>query len=366
MVANRTSVVVLCAVASVFFAGNARAHDDHGPSGGGSASGGGGAGGAAAGAGGGSASGGSGASATTEASAPSPVKGDGREPLYLGLDVVVGFGTYLSVLKTPPQTNQTLGGNALLKVGHRTATFVLEGHYDFKTFGIGLRLPIIAGRVYDNASPLAFGDSNFSAGGLELSVDMPRQLSKTAQAIPYLALVAPTQAGTALPTADALAAAGPNFDRFAAQKYSLGIAAAYAHGGEDNALYLNHRVGIVPGVKLNLQFGNTALQPFLKIPVMIAVQDSTQEPLRVEAVGGLRLAQSVGPVAFGVRVYGNVPITQKTGMTDPLLVAEPEVRLQVTPSAVLLVAGILPLAGAVSIFETPSNGAIRVAFNTTF
>lgn len=337
MVANRTSAVVLCALASVFFSGVA------------------------------SAAGGSGGSATTEASASSaPNKDDGREPLLVGLDVVVGFGSYLTVLETPPISNQTDGGNTLLNVGHRTATFVLEGRYDFKTFGIGVRLPLIAGRVYDNKSPLAFGDSNFMAGGLELSLDMPRQISKTVQAIPYLALVAPTQAGTALPTADELARAGANFDHFSAQKYSIGIAAAYAHGGEDNALYLNHRVGIVPGVKLNLKFGNTDLQPFFKIPVMIATQESTQEPLRVEAVGGLRLAQNVGPVALGVRLYGNVPITQKTGMSDPLLVAEPEVRFQITPSALLLVSGIIPLAGAVSIFDDPSNGAVRAAFNTTF
>ncbi|HEX7602430.1 MAG TPA: hypothetical protein VF316_12530, partial [Polyangiaceae bacterium] len=114
------------------------------------------------------------------------------------------------------------------------------------------------------------------------------------------------------------------------------------------------------------RFGNTEIQPFLKLPVMIAVQDSTQEPLRVEAVGGFRLAQNVGPVALGVRLYGNVPITQKTGMSDPLLVVEPEVRLHLTPSATFLVSGIIPLAGAVSAFDNPSNGAVRVAFNATF
>ena len=361
MVANRTSAVVLCALASFFFSGVARAHDDHGPAGGGAASGG------AAGGGAGGASGASetsGASATTEASAPTAQ--NQNEPLYMGLDVVVGFGTYTTVLDTPPASNQTQPGYGLFSVGHRTATFVLEGHYDFKTFGVGVRLPIIAGRVYDNASPLAFGNSDFATGGLELSLDMPKKISKTVQAIPYIALVAPTQAGTALPTADELSRAGANFDHFSAQKYSLGIAAAYAHGGEDDALYLNHRIGIVPGVKLNLKFSNTDLQPFLKIPVMIAVQDSTQEPLRVEAVGGLRLAQNVGPVAFGVRLYGNVPITQKTGMSDPLLVVEPEVRFQITPSAKFLVSGIIPLAGAVSAFDNPSNGAIRAAFNTTF
>jgi len=361
MVANRTSAVVFCALASVFFAGLANAHEgDHGPQGGGSSGG-------AAGAGGGASGAGGGAGATTDASGPStPDNGPHSEPLMIGIDVVVGFGTYDTVLETPPLTNQTLGGNGLFKVGHRTATFLLEGRYDFKTFGVGVRFPIIAGRVYDNASPLAFGNSNLSTGGLELSLDMPKQLSKTAQAVPYLALVAPTQAGTALPTAAALAAAGPNFDRFAAQKYSEGIAAAYAHGGEDNALYLNHRIGIVPGVKVDLRFGNTELDPFLKIPFMIAVQDSTQEPLRIEAVGGFRLAQNIGPVALGVRLYGNVPITQKTGMSDPLLVVEPEVRLHLTPSATVLVSGIIPLAGAVSAFDNPSNGAVRAAFSTTF
>jgi hypothetical protein len=360
MVANRTSAVVFCALASVFFAGVAHAHaGDHGPqSGGGGAASGGGAAGAGA---------GSGATATTDATGPAtPDKGAQPEPLYLGIDVVVGFGTYMTVLETPPLTNQVLGGNGLFKVGHRTATFVLEGRYDFKTFGLGVRFPIIAGRVYDNASPLAFGDSNFATGGLELSLDMAKKLSKTVEAIPYLALVAPTQTGTALPTAAALAAAGSGFDHFSAQKYSEGIAAAYAHGGEDNALYLNHRIGIVPGVKLKLQFGNTDLQPFLKIPFMIAVQDSTQEPLRVEAVGGFRLAQNVGPVAFGVRLYGNVPITQKTGMTDPLLVVEPEIRFQLTPSSAFYVSGIIPLAGAVSAFDDPSNGAVRAGINATF
>lgn len=348
MVANRTSAVVLCALASVFSSGLASADD--GP--------------AAPAASASTAP--TPSTATTPAAPSSPQADDGRQPLLIGLDVVVGFGTYQTVLATPPLTNQVLGGNGLFTVGHRTATFVLGGRYDFKTFGIGVRLPLIAGRVYDNARPLAFGDSNFASGGLELSVDVPRQLSKSVQAVPYLALVAPTQTGTALPTADALAAAGPSFDRFAAQKYSEGLAAAYAHGGEDNALYLNHRIGIVPGVKLQLRFGNTDFQPFLKIPVMIAVQESTQEPLRVEAFGGFRVAQRLGPVALGIRLYGNVPITQKTGMTDPLLVAEPELRFQITPDAMLLVSGIIPLAGAVSAFDNPSNGAFRAAFSSTF
>src|ERR1700722_14175458 len=60
-----------------------------------------------------------------------------REPLYLALDFNLGFGDYANVgaeLPQPPNFQQQW---LLDTTQIRTATFMLEAHYQFRKFGIG-------------------------------------------------------------------------------------------------------------------------------------------------------------------------------------------------------------------------------------
>lgn len=298
----------------------------------------------------------------TDVKAEAPKKW--RDPLAIGLDVTVGLSTRPAVLELPPAGGGVTPGDAVIDTGHRAGVFLLRARYDFGRVGLAVRFPILAGRVYDNESPRGFGDSRFYSGNIEFSLEMPKQVSSTVRYVPSLALLAPTAGGQAFERGDDVNR--PDFDRGAAQRYSLGLAAAYALGGEENALFLNHRVGIVPRIGFDLTFGNAEIGPFLKVPIMVAVQDSTNEPLRVEVAGGVRFAYWLGPVSVGVRVLGNVPIASRDSLRDPWFFLEPELRFQITPSFRAHVSGLLPMAGPSAVYDTPSAGSIRGGFAVTF
>lgn len=299
--------------------------------------------------------------ATTEAPKP---HAKWRDPLAVGLDVTVGLSTRPSVLELPPAGGFTEPGHAVIDTGHRAGVFLLRARYDFGRVGLAVRFPIIAGRVYDNDNPRGFGDSRFYSGNIEFSVEMPKQVSPTVRYSPSVSLLAPTAGGTAFERGDDVSS--PSFDRGSAQRYSLGLAASYALGGEENALFLNHRVGIVPRIGFDLTPGHAEIGPFLKVPIMIAVQDSTNEPLRVEVVGGVRFAYWLGPVSVGVRLLGNVPIATRDSFRDPWFFVEPELRFQITPSFRAHVSGLLPIAAPAAIYDKPAAGSIRGGFAVTF
>jgi hypothetical protein len=287
-----------------------------------------------------------------------------RDPLALGLDVVVGLSTRPSVLQLPPGATTTLPGNAVIDTGHRAGVFLLRARYDFGKVGAFVRFPILAGRVYDNDSPRGFGDSRFFSGNIELGLEMPKQISPTLRISPSLAINLPTAGGTSFERGDNVSA--PDYDRGGAQRYSLGQAAAYALGGEEDALFLNHRVGIVPRFGVDLTPGHAEISPFLKVPFMIATQDSTNEPLRIEIVGGVRLAYWLGPVSVGVRLLGNVPVARKESFSDPWFFVEPELRFQITPSFRAHLSAPLPIAAPATVYDTPAAGGIRGGFTVTF
>ncbi len=288
-----------------------------------------------------------------------------RDPLAVGLDVVVGLSSRDSVLQLPPGgTGTTLPGNAVIDAGHRAGVFLLRARYDFGAVGAFVRFPIIAGRVYDNDAPRGFGDSRFYSGNIELGLEMPKQVSPMLRLSPSIALNAPTAGGTSFERGDDVSS--PSYDRGGAQRYSLGLAAAYALGGEEDALFLNHRVGIVPRFGVDLTPGHAEISPFLKVPIMIAVQDSTNEPLRIELVGGMRIAYWLGPVSVGVRLLGNVPLAAKSSFSDPWFFVEPELRFQITPSFRAHLSAPLPIAAPRAIYDTPAAGGIRGGFTVTF
>ncbi len=174
--------------------------------------------------------------------------------------------------------------------------------------------------------------------------------------VPAIALTLPTSPGSTPPyteqdIAREMAAKATSQDQQtledAYSRYAVGLAAAFARGGEDDALFFNWRVGVTPKLEFNMKFGHTNVEPYVKLPIMFGLEQnaSAEEPVRIEAVGAVRVAQAIGPVHLGVRVVGMVPIAARTTLKTPMLSAWPEIRLQITPSAQFWLSGMIPLGG---------------------
>ena len=130
-------------------------------------------------------------------------------------------------------------------------------------------------------------------------------------------------------------------------RYDVGLAAAIARGGEDDALFLPWRLGVTPKVTFDLKFNHTHIIPYAKIPIMFSMENNvgdTEEPVRIEVVGGIKLLQEMGLIKLGVRVVGMLPLAARTTLRTPMLSVWPEARVQLTPSAQLWL-GMIPLAG---------------------
>jgi hypothetical protein len=306
-----------------------------------------------------------------------------HEPLYLGLDVTLGFGNYNVAMELNPQPPNFQPTYGLDVVQVRTVDFTMMGHYHFKKFGIGVRLPLISGHISGDPSLGSEGAGSqdiFVPGNLELSLDMPRRLSKQVKYIPEIALTIPTSPGDATPYTDTVlqqrtcgATTSPSSgggqcnvsfgdaatlgDAYA--RNAIGFAAAMARGGEDDALFFNWRLGVTPKVGFDLTFNHTHIQPYLKVPIMFGLEQNSaaEEPVRIEAVAGVRFLQEIGPLHLGARFVGMIPIAARTTVKTPMLSVWPEVRVQVTPSAQFWLSGMIPLAGDFNVFDNSCNSA---------
>ncbi len=300
-----------------------------------------------------------------------------REPLYLGLDFTLGFGNYYFANQQDPLPPALYPSWIHDTTQVRTATFMLIGHYKFKNFGIGLRMPLVSGHIASDPAVHVTAQDLFNPGNLELSADMAKKISPDMKLVPSIALTLPTSPGSATPYTDQVIAremaakATPQDQQTlgdAYARYAVGLAAAFARGGEDDALFFNWRLGVTPKAELKMKWGHTHLEPYVKLPIMFGLeQDSTaEEPVRIEVVGGVRFLQELGPVHLGVRVVGMIPIAARTTLKTPMLSAWPEIRLQITPSAQFWVSGMIPLAGDFNIFDDGKNGSFNAGISATF
>jgi len=316
-----------------------------------------------------------------------------REPLYLGLDFMLGYGYYTNVGEQLPQPPNFVQQWALTTTQIRTATFTLEAHYRMRNIGFGFRLPLVSGHISGDDALQVTGQDVFNPGNAEFSADMPKKLSDTMKLIPSVALTIPTAPGDATPYSQAVvnnqmapkSADDQTTLGDAYARYAVNIAAAFARGGEEDALFFNWRLGITPKVKIDMKLAaHSHFDAYAKIPIMIGLEQNSasEEPLRIEAVGAVGFRQELGPVHLGVRLVGMVPIAaaraaQLSGASygDPMLSVWPEVRLQVTPSAQFWLAGMIPLAGDYNVFNcvgvsgncvANANGAFNAGISATF
>lgn len=325
-------------VVLVFSSRVALAHDEHGSAGGGGGS----------------------ASSSADEQPPPEVPIVSKEPVrtIIALDWVIGFGKVPAAEQKIAASTQIVPSNVLVSAPFRTQTFTLAAHHDFASFGLGARFPMTIGNIND-AAPGITGENVFTSGNLELAIDTRKKLCECFDIIPELALVAPLAAGTSAPAtqADLDKIPAGSFDKFAAYKYSTNLAAAAAHGYEDDALFWPQRVGIVPKVTLAWKKERFFADPYVKLPFMIDTHVDSDERARFEAVVGAKLGARVTDwLDVGARVWGTFPIAAQTGMRESVAVVEPQIRLHAESTFSLTVGGVLPFAGAL---VDPYVGGVR-------
>ncbi len=284
------------------------------------------------------------------------------EKYRFGVDWVMGFGKVNAVEQQLPGSTQILPTNVIVSAPFRTQTYLFNVHVALQSLGIGLRLPLSIGNIRD-AYPGVSGDNTFTTGGLGIAFDMPKKLSDTLTLTPELEIVAPLAQGDTTTSQDQLSK--PTFDKYASYKYSTNIAAAMARGYEDDALFWPRRVGIVPKATVALHTpGGVTFDPYLKLPIMIDAHTDSDERVRVEVVGGARLAYGITKwLEPGVRVWAMIPIVAQSGMRDPVAVVEPQLRFHSANTFALTIGGVLPFAGALT---DPYVGGIRASIFTSF
>jgi hypothetical protein len=288
----------------------------------------------------------------------------GPERFSIGLDWVLGFGKGTAIEQQFQSSLQPQPTNVIVSAPYRTQTFMLAAHYAFPKFGLGARFPMTIGDFSDASSRIR-GENVFTNGGLEIALDLPIKLSESFKLVPQLAVVAPFAQGNSLPSAAKLASVPyDQFDKQGTYAYSANLAAAAAHGYEDDELYWPGRVGIVPRVTAVVKAGVLGIEPYVKVPILIDTHVDSDEQLRVEAVAGLRLAiAATSWFEPAVRVWTMVPIAAQSGYRDPVGVVEPSVRFHSGNTASLMVGGVLPFAGAL---VDPYVAGVRAALAFSF
>ena len=297
----------------------------------------------------------------------------GPEHFYIGLDWVLGFGKGIVVEQQFQGALQVQPTNVIVSAPFRTQTFALAAHYAFSKFGLGARFPMTIGNFAD-ASGTIRGENVFTNGGLELAADLPVQLSERFKLIPQLGVVVPVAQGDPIPSAAVLAKTPyDQFNKQGTYAYTANLAAAAAHGYEDDELYWPGRVGIVPRVTAQLKLGDTSdqptghvgvIEPYVKVPILIDTHVDSTESVRVEAVAGIRLAYGVTSwFEPAVRVWGMIPLAAQSGYRDPVLEVEPSVRFHSGNTFSFMVGGVLPAAGAL---QDPLVAGVRAAVSASF
>jgi hypothetical protein len=272
-----------------------------------------------------------------------------EEPRFkIGIDFVFGFGKTAAADQIPPGSLSVNPINQVDADPIHTDTFIFDFGYDLtKNFGLGVRVPLTLGTI----SPDSLQSRTVTAfGNVELEAEYESHLSPRLKLVYSLGVALPTASGTRVP--DATSGLNSNFDQDSLDRYSMSIAAAAAHGYEENALFLSNRLGIIP--KLTLEYEGASglrLAPYVKVENLISTATDGSNKYIGELVIGGRAGYLVNKyVEPGVRIWTTLAFA---GDSDgSVAVVEPDVFFHVG-QLMPYVGMIIPFAG--SIAKEPSH-----------
>jgi hypothetical protein len=266
-----------------------------------------------------------------------------HRPLSLGLDFVLGFGAFPTLLPLRGAEEGWAPGD---DVNVNSESFIISGGYEVaEGIGVGARIPLTAGSV-----PGTDGEAHgtFAFGNIELEGEMEFELSETAELIVSLGVALPTAQGSEEPELEdgELSSA---YDQFV-----LNQIAAASRGFEDNALFEVDRLGIIPKVALHAREGRMLFQPYVKLENLIATNSELERGYIAElAFGSFLGVEASEHFDLGARVWGSAAFLDEVEMVG---VVEPQVRAHYAPVDVVL-GGIIPFAGELT---DPQFGGIRL------
>ena len=265
---------------------------------------------------------------TPPALAASPGAPDMTKRLTLSLDIVVGFGN-VTALNTA--TNVATGvGTVTTKSDTRVTSdsYVLGAEYwTTDNARLGLRLPL-AHASYDPTG-LDQRHTSGALGDIELALSYWKPLTPNASVTPSIAVALPTSSGNELPPAvdvnDKLPVDQvPAYDRHATLN-----AASAARGFEENQLFADKRLGVVPRIGLDLRVAPRLLvSPFIKNDNLIGIVGSLAHGYVGDVVGGAAAAYSLAEwVDVALRAWVSFTYAGWPDLDSKVLaVAEPQLR----------------------------------------
>jgi hypothetical protein len=247
-----------------------------------------------------------------------------EKPSAAGVDLVFGFGK-TGTLSAPNDVS--------------VVSFIVGANYEFPSrWGVRLRVPFGTGKVTESGP--AGGYNAAALGNVEIALERVGMINPRTRLPVYLAVALPTAGGDRFP---------PSSDPGRGHTYQVNVAEQASRGLEEDALFSTHRLGIVPGARLEYQRSAISAGGFAKVPVLIRVGGEDPPPVAegqvqpfkinsvvVEGVAGgyFRYAILQGKIDFGLRAWvtyvANEPVDlELPGDTTPskLQVAlEPAVR----------------------------------------
>jgi hypothetical protein len=246
-----------------------------------------------------------------------------EKPSAAGVDLVFGFG------KT---------GNASAPNDVSTVSFIVGANYEFPSrWAVRLRVPFGTGKVTESG---AAGYNAAAFGNVELALERVGMINPRTRLPVYLAIAIPTAGGDFF---------APPSDPGREHGYQINAAAQASRGLEEDALFSSHRLGVVPGARLEYQRAAISAGGFAKLPVLIKVGGEDPPPVAVDQVqpykinslvvegvvgGYFRYAILDGKLDFGLRSWityvASDPISiELPGASNPSklqLALEPQVR----------------------------------------
>lgn len=225
-------------------------------------------------------------------------------------------------------------------------------------FGVGARIPILFGSlsVPDGAPG---GGGAFTVGNLEVEPSFETELSETMKLKIFV--------GVALPTAQGVDPTSPS-EGGAKREAVLGAAAA-ARGGYDNALFVSHHLGIVPGVALPIDSGAVHLTPMAKVELLESLDKEKYGESVTELVVGAKFLYDINDtVGIGIHPWlTQLLSTAQPGEKKTGFVLEPMAKIYTGAGKVdgVNIGVIIPVAGEFAQSESRTFAA-RVGYTAGF
>jgi hypothetical protein len=210
-----------------------------------------------------------------------------EERFAVGLDLVLGWGKVpFAVQNLPTSGNQAITYTRSDQTQSNVQSFILVASAEVAPhLGVGLRAPFtFAGFTPDGSAARSTTDF----GNLELEGEYSAPVNRSLRLVGALGVALPTAQGDEIPDGLSQAPAS-SVNQTAYDRWSLGRAAAFARGFEDNALFEPKRLGLVPKIGVLYHARGFSVEPYVKVENLIGTSTTLAQSYVGELVAAVRV-----------------------------------------------------------------------------